>query len=73
MKPNPLVFIGLLAAWVLMLTLLICLHWRPAKVMLPVISIILLLYVGMCTVSALLHWLRGAPKAETAEKEEEVQ
>ena len=59
MKHNPLVTVGLIAAWVIMFTLLIELHWRPARVMLPIVSIILLVYIVTCTVYAIIQWLKG--------------
>ena len=58
MKHNPLVTVGLIAAWVIVFTLLIELHWRPARLMLPIVSIILLVYLVTCTVYAIIRWLR---------------
>lgn len=57
MKHNPLVTVGLIAAWVIVFTLLLELHWRPARVMLPIVSIILLIYIVTCTVYAITQWL----------------
>jgi len=64
MKHNPLVTIGLIAAWVIVFTLLIELHWRPARLMLPIVSIILLVYIVTCTVYAIIQWLNKGKEQE---------
>jgi len=67
MKHNPLVTVGLIAAWVIVFTLLIELHWRPARLMLPIVSIILLVYLVTCTVYAIIRWLNKGKEEEKKE------
>lgn len=58
MKHNPWITAGLVAAWVLIFVMLLELHWRPARVMLPIVSVMLLVYISACTIHSLSLWLR---------------
>jgi hypothetical protein len=57
MKYNSVVTWSLIAGWILMLVFLVFLHWRPARVMMPIIGVIMLAYVGACGVHAILAFL----------------
>lgn len=64
MKFNPWVILGLIVSWGIVFTLLIELHWRPARVMLPFITIILLVYLVICTIYTVLQALEKTKEEE---------
>lgn len=60
MKHNWLVTGSLAAAWFFMLNMILIVHWRPARLLMPVVSIILFIYLVICTI----YWVWGKPKSE---------